>query len=75
MLNIDPWLFGISAQGIGTVGMVISFIVMYVVSRATAEPPSRFRSLWRTFAIRAARQRRRRTTKSAKKCRFDTNSD
>ena len=40
MLNIDPWLFGISAQGIGAVGMVISFIVMYVVSRATAEPPA-----------------------------------
>ena len=40
MLDIDPWLFGISAQGIGAVGMVISFIVMYVVSRATAEPPA-----------------------------------
>ena len=40
MLDIDPWLFGITAQGIGAVGMLISFIVMYVVSRATAEPPA-----------------------------------
>ena len=39
MLGITPFLFGITAQGIGTVGMILSFIVMYVVSRATAEPP------------------------------------
>jgi len=39
LMNIDPFIFGITAQGIGTVGMVLSFIVTYVVSRMTAEPP------------------------------------
>ncbi len=33
------WLFGISAQGIGTVGMVLNLVTTYVVSRMT-EPPS-----------------------------------
>ena len=34
----EPWLFGISPQGIGTVGMFINFIIAYVVSRMTEEP-------------------------------------
>ncbi len=34
-----PNWFGISAEGIGTVGMVLNFIVAWVVSRATAAPP------------------------------------
>ena len=34
----EPWLFGISPQGIGTVGMVINFLITYFVSRATEEP-------------------------------------
>jgi cation/acetate symporter len=35
----DNWLWGISPEGIGTVGMVINFVVMYVVSKLTKEPP------------------------------------
>ena len=38
-LGITPWLLGISAEGIGTVGMVINFIVTMAVSRVTAAPP------------------------------------
>ena len=33
------WWFGISPEGIGTVGMVINFVVAIVVSRFTAAPP------------------------------------
>jgi cation/acetate symporter len=33
------WLWGISPEGIGTVGMAINFIVTYVVSLMTKEPP------------------------------------
>ena len=36
----DEWLFGISPEGIGTVGMLINFAVTLVVSRFTPEPPA-----------------------------------
>ncbi len=35
----DGWLFGISPEGIGAIGMVINFIVALTVSRFTAPPP------------------------------------
>jgi cation/acetate symporter len=37
--GMQPWLFGISPEGIGTVGMIINFIVTLVVSRLTPPPP------------------------------------
>jgi len=36
--GMQPW-FGISSEGIGTVGMVLNFAVTLVVSRLTAPPP------------------------------------
>ena len=33
------WLFGISPEGIGSVGMILNFIVSLVVSRMTQPPP------------------------------------
>ena len=36
---MQPWLFGISPEGIGTVGMMINFIVTLIVSRLTPPPP------------------------------------
>lgn len=33
------WLWGISPEGIGTIGMVVNFVVIYVVSKLTKEPP------------------------------------
>jgi cation/acetate symporter len=36
---------GINAQGIGIVGMVLNFIVSYVVSRLTSEPPEHIQEL------------------------------
>lgn len=34
-----PWLFGISAEGIGAVGMLLNFVVAMIVSRLTPPPP------------------------------------
>jgi len=35
----DNWLFEISPEGIGTIGMVLNFVVALVVDRMTPEPP------------------------------------
>ncbi|MGB3514416.1 MAG: sodium:solute symporter family protein [Microcoleaceae cyanobacterium] len=37
--GMPTWFFGVSSEGIGTVGMVLNFIVTLVVSRMTAPPP------------------------------------
>ncbi|MCT7961819.1 cation acetate symporter [Laspinema sp. D1] len=37
--GMEPWLFGISAEGIGTIGMIINFAVTLIVSRLTPPPP------------------------------------
>ena len=36
----DQWLLGISPEGIGTVGMILNFVVANVVSRFTPPPPA-----------------------------------
>jgi cation/acetate symporter len=36
----DWWLLGISPEGIGTVGMVLNFVVTMVVTRLTKAPPA-----------------------------------
>lgn len=41
----DQWLWGISPEGIGTVGMVINLIVTLVVSRLTAVPPDKVQEM------------------------------
>jgi cation/acetate symporter len=35
----DQWLFGISPEGIGTIGMALNFFVAITVSRFTPPPP------------------------------------
>lgn len=37
--GMTPWFFGVSAEGIGTLGMMINFVVTLVVSRLTPPPP------------------------------------
>ena len=37
---MDPWCFGISAEGIGAVGCLLNFVVTFTVSRFTAPPPA-----------------------------------
>jgi cation/acetate symporter len=39
-LGGSPWCFGISAEGIGTIGMLINFLTTLLVSRFTAPPPA-----------------------------------
>jgi cation/acetate symporter len=41
----DDWLFGISPEGIGSIGMLLNFAVTLVVSRFTPEPPAEVRAL------------------------------
>ena len=38
-LGMDPWFMGISAEGIGAVGMVLNLLITLVVSRLTPAPP------------------------------------
>ncbi len=35
----DNWLFGISPEGIGVIGMLLNFAVAILVARATNAPP------------------------------------
>ena len=41
----ENWLFGISPEGIGVIGMVLNFAVAIAVSRVTAKPPAEIRAL------------------------------
>jgi cation/acetate symporter len=43
--NADGWWFGISPEGIGTVGAALNFITMYVVGKLTPEPPQEIQDL------------------------------
>jgi cation/acetate symporter len=38
--NADHWLWGISPEGIGAIGMLLNFAVMLTVSRFTPPPPA-----------------------------------
>ena len=37
--NSEYWLFGISPEGIGVIGMCINFVVAMCVSKITSSPP------------------------------------
>ncbi|MEM6401348.1 MAG: cation acetate symporter, partial [Cyanobacteria bacterium P01_D01_bin.116] len=39
------WFFGVSAEGIGTIGMVINLVVTVIVSRITPPPPPDIQAL------------------------------
>ena len=56
-IGLDPWIFGIAPQGIGTVGMALSFAVTWGVSRATPAPPKGIQDL--VVDIRYPRSARR----------------
>ncbi|TNE45384.1 MAG: cation acetate symporter, partial [Sphingomonadales bacterium] len=45
------WLFGISPEGIGVVGMLINFTVAITVANATAKPPPEIDALVETIRI------------------------
>jgi cation/acetate symporter len=43
--GMEPWLWGISAEGIGTVGMLLNLVVTLVVSRLTPPPSAEIQAL------------------------------
>lgn len=43
--SAEYWLFGISPEGIGTIGMLVNFAVALVVARLTAPTPTRIRDM------------------------------
>lgn len=43
--SAEHWWFGISPEGIGTLGMLLNFAVAFIVSRFTAQPPQKIRDL------------------------------
>lgn len=43
--NKENWLFGISPEGFGTIGMLVNFVVCYVVSMLTPPPPQNIQDL------------------------------
>lgn len=44
-LGMDPWLLGISPEGIGSVGMILNFTVTLGVSAVTPPPPPEIQEL------------------------------
>jgi len=49
--NSENWLFGISPEGIGTLGMVINLVTAITVSRFTKEPPLEIREMVETIRV------------------------
>lgn len=43
--GVQPWFFGVSPEGIGTLGMLINLVVTLVVSRLTPPPPEEIQLL------------------------------
>ncbi|WP_026072982.1 sodium:solute symporter family protein [Nodosilinea nodulosa] len=43
--GMPTWFFNVSAEGIGTVGMILNFVVTLVVSRLTPPPPADIQAL------------------------------
>lgn len=47
----DQWILGISPEGFGTVGMIFNFIVAFVVSSMTPEPPAEIQEVVENIRI------------------------
>lgn len=45
----ENWLWGISPEGIGTIGMAINFVVTYITSKFTKEPPKEVQDMVATL--------------------------
>ena len=50
---MTPWCFHISAEGIGTVGCLINFVITLTVSRLTAPPPQHVQDLVESVRVPA----------------------
>ena len=51
--NPDHWWFGISPEGIGTLGMLLNFAVSIVVCRFTPPPPAEVQQLVENIRVPA----------------------
>jgi cation/acetate symporter len=49
--TVDHWWFGISPEGIGSVGMLINFVSCFVVSKFTPAPPQKVQDLIQEIRI------------------------
>jgi cation/acetate symporter len=49
--NAEHWWFGISPEGIGTLGMLFNFAVAIVVSKFTAPPPAEIQQLVESIRV------------------------
>ena len=49
--NADNWFFGISPEGIGSIGMIINFVVAITVSQFTDEPPEEIQHLVESIRV------------------------
>ena len=47
----EHWLFGISPEGIGAIGMLLNFAVALTVSHLTAPPPERVQQMVENIRI------------------------
>ena len=47
----ENWLFGVSPEGIGALGVVLNFAVAITVSRVTAPPPERVKALVESIRV------------------------
>ncbi|MBD2342696.1 sodium:solute symporter family protein [Anabaena subtropica] len=43
--GMQPWFFGVSPEGIGTLGMLINLMVTLIVSRLTPPPPAEIQAM------------------------------
>mgnify|MGYP000367809880 FL=1 len=43
--NAEHWLWGISPEGIGAIGMLLNFVIAMAISRLTAKPPETVQAL------------------------------
>ncbi|MDN3668877.1 sodium:solute symporter family protein [Echinicola jeungdonensis] len=44
-LDADNWWFGISPEGVGSLGMILNFLVCFIVSKMTPPPPQEVQDL------------------------------
>lgn len=49
--NLDHWWLGISPEGIGSLGMLLNFLMCYFVSKFTAAPPQHVQDLIQEIRI------------------------
>ena len=49
--GMPAFFFGISAQGIGTIGMILNLITTFVVSRLTEPPPQEIQDMVESLRV------------------------